>query len=330
MEKPFVSIIVPVYNVELYLRDCLDSIVTQTCQDFEAILIDDGSSDSSGIICDEYAEKNNRFTVCHQDNCGVSIARNKGLKLANGEFVCFVDADDILMPDYVEVLYENGKNSDLTFFSVITFNKQTDVASLLISDFNSNSKECYEKYILNDIKPTIFGYTWSKMFRLSIIKENCISFVPKLSYREDYLFTSQYLRYVSSVAGISKALYKYRTDTMSSLSKDKKSQKSVMLYNFVSKAMDDVDSYNLKELRSYEYKKLSKILHHALFCKGNTCDFYLILKKLHEIYLADSEATAEALPQKLNILISLPTIINFPFSLFYVIICRLKLKYTKL
>jgi len=94
MSKPIISIIIPVYNVEKYLQRCLDSIVTQTFTDWECILVDDGSLDNSGKICDEYAEKDRRFKVFHLTNSGVSVARNKGLDEANGEWINFVDSDD--------------------------------------------------------------------------------------------------------------------------------------------------------------------------------------------------------------------------------------------
>ncbi|MFW5510256.1 MAG: glycosyltransferase family 2 protein, partial [Prevotella sp.] len=91
-----ISIIIPIYNVEKYLRQCLDSVVNQTYQDWEAILVDDGSSDSSPAICDEYAKKDSRFKVLHQANGGVSSARNIGLNKSHGEWLIFLDADDML------------------------------------------------------------------------------------------------------------------------------------------------------------------------------------------------------------------------------------------
>ena len=91
---PKISIIIPIYKVEKYIRECLDSILNQTFTDWEALLIDDGSPDNSGVICDEYAAKDNRFKVFHKENGGVSSARNLGLEKATGEWVTFIDADD--------------------------------------------------------------------------------------------------------------------------------------------------------------------------------------------------------------------------------------------
>lgn len=102
--NPIVSIIVPVYNVELYLRKCLDSILAQTFTNFEAVLVDDGSSDNCGAICDEYAAKDSRFVVIHQQNAGIIEARIVGLHHSQGQMIAFVDDDDYLAPDYVEKL----------------------------------------------------------------------------------------------------------------------------------------------------------------------------------------------------------------------------------
>ena len=96
-----ISVIIPVFNVELFLQSCLESVKAQTLKDFEAILVDDGSSDSSGAICDAYARADNRFRVVHQPNQGVSAARNRGLDLAKGDYVYFVDAADAMRPEGV-------------------------------------------------------------------------------------------------------------------------------------------------------------------------------------------------------------------------------------
>ena len=102
MEDNLISIIVPVYNVEEYLPECLDSIINQTYSNFEAILVDDGSTDASGAICDDYCLKDRRFRVIHQKNAGLGFARNTGLDNAAGMYVQFVDSDDTVLPDMLE------------------------------------------------------------------------------------------------------------------------------------------------------------------------------------------------------------------------------------
>lgn len=111
-EVPKISIIVPVYNVEKYLARCIDSILEQTFSDFECLLIDDGSPDCSGALCDEYAHKDNRIHVIHQKNAGVSAARNRGLDAARGEWICFVDSDDWCAKDMLSLLYGAAFEND--------------------------------------------------------------------------------------------------------------------------------------------------------------------------------------------------------------------------
>ena len=100
---PKISVIVPVYNVEKYLRECLDSILVQTFTDFELILVNDGSQDSSGAICDEYAGKDKRITIIHQENQGQAAARNNAIAIAKGEWIHFVDSDDVIHPQMLEI-----------------------------------------------------------------------------------------------------------------------------------------------------------------------------------------------------------------------------------
>ena len=109
---PAVSIIVPVYNVEKYLRECLDSILNQTFKDFELILIDDGSKDKSGEICDEYAKVHSNITVVHQNNQGQAAARNNGVKISEADWIMFVDSDDVIHPDLLQFLYKAATESN--------------------------------------------------------------------------------------------------------------------------------------------------------------------------------------------------------------------------
>ena len=119
-----ISIIVPVYNTEKYLHRCIDSILTNTFTDFELLLIDDGSTDSSGVICDEYAAKDSRIYVFHKENGGASSARNLGLGKAKGEWITFVDSDDTLQKNALDLLY---KSSDSSVDAVIANAKHSEI-----------------------------------------------------------------------------------------------------------------------------------------------------------------------------------------------------------
>ena len=195
MEKPQISIIVPVYNVEDYLRQCLDSIIAQTFTEWECILVDDGSKDNSGSICDEYAQKDNRFIVIHKPNGGVSSARNIGLEQARGEWVFFSDADDLLEFDALETLIKGVENGNP--FIMAGFNKLSKDKTLIETSVKEIIKEIsIEDAIREQYKPSDFsyqGYLWCKLFRLDIIKNNHLRFDEGIVFNEDGLFIMQYI-----------------------------------------------------------------------------------------------------------------------------------------
>ena len=124
-----ISVIVPVYKVEPYLHQCVDSILAQTFTDFELILVDDGSPDNCGRICDEYAKQDDRVRVIHQENGGLSAARNAGIDAAKGEYITFIDSDDVVTYNYIEVLYENmlNNNADVTVCSIHEFTDDSEI-----------------------------------------------------------------------------------------------------------------------------------------------------------------------------------------------------------
>ena len=143
-----ISIIVPVYNTEKYLRRCIDSVLAQTYQDFELLLIDDGSKDSSGAICDEYAAQDARVRVFHKENGGVSSARNVGLDNARGEWITFVDADDWIESDMLELLLRKGEETgaDIVMGDLLFAYPDRDVPFLL-PDWDNNKTASLNRYI---------------------------------------------------------------------------------------------------------------------------------------------------------------------------------------
>lgn len=193
---PTISIIIPIYNSEKYLRRCLDSIKAQTFKDFEAILIDDGSTDSSGRICDEYASEDARFVVFHKPNGGVSSARNLALEMMQGEWVTFVDSDDLLEERGLEI-----------YISHIADDIDCVAASYVKTDDNLNvlkSPKCqiqrvinYEEALIDFYKPIVSRhlnfYIWTRLFRSSIIKSNKLRFNEKIYIKEDGLFIVDFI-----------------------------------------------------------------------------------------------------------------------------------------
>ena len=190
-----ISIIIPIYNVEKYLRQCLDSVVNQTYQDWEAILVDDGSSDGSPAIYDEYAKKDSRFKVVHQANGGVSSARNIGLNKAHGEWLIFLDADDMLKNNALE-FYTNhiSESIDMIMAGYMSVDEENQVVF---------EPETHEDVLLNKeqaltmmYKPMWFpyqGYLCNKCYRKSLIDAHHLRFDERIFFNEDRLFVSQYL-----------------------------------------------------------------------------------------------------------------------------------------
>lgn len=154
---PRVSVIVPVYNVEKYLNECIDSILAQTFTDFELILVNDGSSDRSGEICDEYAIKDKRIKVIHQQNGGVSVARNTGLDEAKGTYISFVDSDDVVLPNYLYVLLKALKDTDSDISSC-------RLGGLVLKDNYSPKPEKTTCYIVSGKEASRSAFCVGEMF----------------------------------------------------------------------------------------------------------------------------------------------------------------------
>lgn len=178
-----ISIVVPVYNKEDYLDKCLYSISLQTYNNFECVLIDDGSTDNSALICKKYTQNDRRFKYFFQKNSGVSIARNKGLKESMGKYICFVDADDSLSLDYLENLYEKITQDNASIcISIDSDENINNGEGILISSLLKNF-DSYYKY-------NVFNPPWGKLFLKESIKKN---FPESYNLGEDLLFNLQFL-----------------------------------------------------------------------------------------------------------------------------------------
>jgi glycosyltransferase involved in cell wall biosynthesis len=207
---PKVSIIIPVYNVETYLRECLDSIIEQTFTDWECILVDDGSIDCSSTICDEYVEKDNRFHICHKGHEGQSIARNVGLEMASGNWISFVDADDWLDNGYFDELSVYS-NADIIYFGFKKVNR-TQIITYSISEHSYiKCEDVGQVYAdLFDSKIQYFGYSWNKFFKRSIIDKYGIRFPNNQLFKEDEVFALRYSHHVHNIVISSTTPYNYR------------------------------------------------------------------------------------------------------------------------
>ena len=195
--QSFLSIIVPVYNVSNYLCRCIESIICQSFTDFECILVDDGSTDDSGLICEEYAKKDSRIRVFHKKNGGVSSARNIGLDNAKGEWIYFVDSDDELLPGGLKIMVDCiSKDIDIVLAG---YEEYDENGSLIYSIqdraevFLNKTKSLSTLYENHAIFYRFLPYLWIRLMRREIIEENHIRFDTGLCNKEDTLFLVQYI-----------------------------------------------------------------------------------------------------------------------------------------
>ncbi len=222
---PKVSIIVPVYNAEQYLRQCIESVLDQTLQDIELILVDDGTPDNSGVICDKYAECDNRVKVIHKENAGMVAARNDGLRTAKGNWVLFADADDFFELTALNELYKRGEesNADIVFgdINVLEGDKSRTV-EFYRSEFTTDDQNIIEQLIKADFSckycfdppksgPGMFyGGPWNKLVRREFLIRNNIAFDKSLKMFEDVLYTAYLFANAEKVSYIHIVAYNYR------------------------------------------------------------------------------------------------------------------------
>lgn len=206
-----VSIIIPVFKVKHYLSECLDSVLAQTYTEWECILVDDGSSDGSGAICDEYAASEPRFKVIHQQNSGASIARNTGIENSSGEWIVFVDSDDIVRPDYLQNMIFAAQTQDADFVIGGLQYWHTETGERNDKRYTPHmykGEDIVKAYLLDHIHQN--GGPVAKLYRREIINEHHAEFNPKMHYAEDCNFMMTYINHISSIAFIDAIDYIYR------------------------------------------------------------------------------------------------------------------------
>lgn len=212
MNEQLISVIVAVYNVEKYLNKCVESIVKQTYHDLEIILVDDGSKDNSGKLCDEWANKDPRIHVIHKQNGGLSDARNYGLKASHGKWICFVDGDDYISLNMYEVLYKNRSKQGITVcgYYVVENGKELPVPGI---NNNLTPKEAANLYLTNERKSvsnssfTYFGsYAWNKLYDRSVFQG--VEY-PKHKKFEDMYIMLELLHQSNEIRFISDCEYYY-------------------------------------------------------------------------------------------------------------------------
>lgn len=303
--QALISVIIPVYNVERYLRECVDSVINQTYKNLDIILVDDGSTDSSGQICDEYAKRDDRITVIHKTNSGLSDARNNGLEIAKGKYVYFLDSDDYIAENAIETLFEIAErdNSDIVFFDAVSFADSNDfnVKQSYIRKNNYQSGNGYDVFSAL-IKNDEFRSAVPLLFlKRDFLKNIGLCFIPDILY-EDMIFTYQAFGAATAVSQCTEAFYhrRYRQNSIMTSSKNKKhfiSIIAVCLNNF-----DFTSKINKKEDAAAK-KYLSRCAFNVfnIYEKLNTCDkkeYKEELKKFKKNILANDAFNNTALKMR--------------------------------
>lgn len=249
-----ISIIVPVYNAQKYIKRCVESIVNQSYQKWELILIDDGSKDDSSLICDELKQTDSRIHVVHTVNQGASAARNRGLDEAAGDYITFVDADDWVKPNHLEVLVNQiDLDVDLcinSFIADLYYGSRPYQYKEVKTHENIESINAFFTILLQHSQ-----FLWNKLFKSNIIKDNHIRFNTNISLGEDNIFILEYLNYIRGLSASSVCTYHYDQidENPYSLGRRKRSVDAItyQLKNNCEAILKLYDKYNIELL--YEY-----------------------------------------------------------------------------
>lgn len=269
---PQVSVIVPVYKAETYLRRCVDSILVQTFTDFELLLIDDGSPDRSGEICDEYAQKDNRVKVFHKENGGVSSARNYGIEHANCDWLCFVDSDDYISSTYLDDFGLRAEVADIYMQGYVNIKDGKIVCT-------HNFVNCTEHDLVGTLayaeNNNIINSPWVKLFNRCIVMEHNVRFDERVSYGEDHLFVMNYMQYINTSYYSNLNGYHYVENQTGSLTHKLVSAEQYSLYmkelsrlygNLLTIHVDD----SIKLYVAYSKRVYTNVMNYISKCSSNT------------------------------------------------------------
>lgn len=216
-EQPLVSIVMPVHNNEKDLHEAIGSVLSQTYDCIELLLVDDGSTDCSGAICDEYAQRDSRIQVFHTKNCGVSHARNMGLNAARGEWVLFVDGDDALVENALDILWNHADQNDVVIGMMAWFSEQeTEPLSVSVEKNYASFRELTEDFWSESRFGCLYA-VWGKLYRNT--KKQAMQFNETVKWAEDMLFNLEYLPCCQNIRVIPDKVYRYRQENSSSLSR---------------------------------------------------------------------------------------------------------------
>lgn len=244
-----ISVIVPVYNVQEYLYSCINSILVQTLSDIQIILVDDGSKDNSGKICDDYQKKDKRIKVIHQENSGVMKARAAGVYISDSDWICFVDADDIIAPDALECMYSHVANN----IDIVVFESQTDIIC--------NAQE----YVQLLFKFQLLAL-WGKLYRRDLLNTYTLSIPPQFKVGEDFICQLRILCMVKrGIRLCTEKKYIYNTNNPNSVQKSHKTS-----YEYEMAVLNEVADIMERMQLNEEQAKIAYLKWRIIYLGGMT------------------------------------------------------------
>lgn len=290
MNEPLISVIVPIYNVEKYLRECVDSILAQSYSNLEILLVDDGSPDKCPEICDEYAKKDNRVKVIHRNNGGLAYARNVGIANSSGDYLTFIDSDDLVANEYIEHLYnglaENGADVSIASFCSFDNENKLIVLNNYVAFQRMSIQCCFENYTsINTNTSMTFITAWNKLYKKELFIE--IKY-PEGKLYEDAFTTYKILKKAIKIVYSPMKLYYYRLNPQ-----------SILGQSFQKKHLEMVEAFRgafdyFKNMGDFEISAMfiPPLLMREIYCwwgAKNLLKDDCLAKKILEDYKKDSK-----------------------------------------
>lgn len=269
MNRPSVSIVIPVYNVEAYLRRCVDSALNQTLQDVEIILVNDGSPDNCPAICDEYAKSDSRVKVIHKKNGGLASARNAGMELVEGKYLFFLDSDDWLEADGMEMLYNTAEQYQVDFVKYRAIRTgwpgMEENAPCMVEPVRELTEGLYDKKrIVNEIYPRLLATSkltmgpvvgaWGALYRVDFMRKNQLRFYEEVKFSEDLIFSANVVKAAESFYFIdTPGVYHYffNPNSISKSFREGRWESCKSLISFCEKDFRNEEAYDFSEELEY-------------------------------------------------------------------------------
>lgn len=269
---PIFSIIIPIYNKSIYIKKNIHQLLNQTFSNFELILINDGSNDESELLCNNFCQKDERIIVLHQDNLGTGLARNSGINLAKGEYICFVDIDDHVGVNWLQDIYKiiSNNNPEVLIYSYKEINPQLNIETIFqFQNKFYNSNESIKVDYISELSGTKFnnGYVWNKVYKRNFLINNNIMF-PDLKIQQDEVFNHLVYKNAETLITSSEVLYEYYVYDKGNTRNTFIPNRLKIFRNVKTSFLDLASFWNLKDTQLYDYIHL-RFYRNVIFNRNN-------------------------------------------------------------